>query len=189
MLTHHPPDTRSLSGQVPYRISLTKLPCIKTTMLVAQSLLSSHPCRALYTPTSPAGPTMSLHNRKTALFMTVAEASQSNFIFTLAPEFSNVDGHVVSFPGSRRCTEELPSSARVVERKHHGFISMFQEISGMKPQEAAESKGLAEATWPHPPLARIHEGLNTTITLAASWNGKGTTHHSWFASPFIQTES
>ena len=126
------------------------------------------------------------HNRKTVLFMTFAEAGQSNSIFALAFELlthPNVDVHVASFPVLRKRAEELSNSARVVERKHPSSVFTFQEIGGMSPREAGESKGLSEATIPHPPLARTHdEGLNTLITLATGWNGKGTTCCFWFTS-------
>ena len=130
---------------------------------------------------------MSPHNRKTVLFMTFVEAGQSNSIFALALELlthQNVDMHVASFPVLRKRAEELSSSARVVERKHPSSTFTFQEIGGMSPREAAESKGLGEATLPHPPLARTHDkGLNTLITLVTGWSGKGTTRHFWLTSP------
>ena len=132
---------------------------------------------------------MSLHDRKTILFMTVAEAGQSNSIFTLALElltYPNVDVHVASFPVLRKHAEELSSSARVVERKHPGSTFTFQEIYGMSCRETTESKGLNEASFPHPPLARTHEGLNTIMIALASWNGKVMTRLFWFTSPPIQ---
>ena len=130
---------------------------------------------------------MSLHNRKTVLFMTAAEAGQSNSIFALALELlthPNVDVHVASFPALRKRTEEMSSSAKVMERKHPGSTFTFQEVGGMSLREAVESKGLKEASLPHPPLARSHgEGLNTLLILVAGWNGKGTTRHFRFTSP------
>ena len=121
---------------------------------------------------------MSLHNRKTVLFITLAEAGQSNSIFALALELlthPNVDVHVASFPVLRKRAEELSSSARVVERKHPGSTFAFQEIDGMNFQEATESKGVPEAAWSHPPLARTHdEGLNKFVILGIGWSGNGT---------------
>jgi len=105
--------------------------------------------------------------------MTVAEAGQSNSIFTLALELlahPNVDVHVASFPVLRKRAEELSGSARVAERKHPDSTFTFQEISGLSLQEAFELKGLPEATWPHPPLARTREGLDTLIVVDAFFN-------------------
>jgi hypothetical protein len=85
-------------------------------------------------PPPRRAPTMSSHGRKTVLFMTVAEAGQSNSILALALELlthPNVDVHVASFPVLRKRAEELSSSARVVERKHPGSTFTFQEIDGM----------------------------------------------------------
>lgn len=124
---------------------------------------------------------MSLHSRKTVLFMTIAEAGQSNSVFALALELlthPNVDVHVASFPVLRKRAEELSSSARVVERKHPSSTFTFQEINGMSFREALESKGLPEAAWPHPPLVWTHDrGLDTLITLIVGWSGKGTTRY------------
>ena len=136
---------------------------------------------------------MSLHNRKTVLFMTIAEAGQSNTIFALALELlthPNVDVHVASFPVLRKRAEELLSSARVVGRKHPGSTFTFQEVGGMSFQEAIELKGMPKGAWPHPPLARTHdEGLNKFVILGTGWSGEGTNRHSWLASPPIQIES
>jgi hypothetical protein len=125
---------------------------------------------------------MSSHSRKTVLFVTVAEAGQSNSILALAFEHlthPNVDVHVASFPVLRKRAEELSSSARVVGGKHPGSTFTFQEIGGMSVREAANSKGLTKATLTHPPLARSHDpGLNTLMTLLAAWSGKGAARYS-----------
>ncbi|KAF9644590.1 hypothetical protein BDM02DRAFT_3121631, partial [Thelephora ganbajun] len=88
---------------------------------------------------------MSSHDRKAVLFMTVAEAGQSNSIFAPALElltYPNVDVHVASFPVLRKRAEELSYAARVVERKHPDSSFTFHEIGGMSLREAFESKGL-----------------------------------------------
>jgi hypothetical protein len=135
---------------------------------------------------------MSLHSRKTVLFITIAEAGQSNTIFALALELlthPNVDVHVASFPVLRKRAEKLSTSACAVERKHPGSTFAFQEISGMALREAAELGGVSEATWSHPPLARTRdEGLNKLNTIVIGWNGKGTIRYFWPASPSIQIE-
>ena len=142
-------------------------------------LFRSRCTRTLDIPPPRAKPTMSLYKQKTVLFMTFAEAGQSNSILALAFELlthPNIDVHVASFPALRKRAEEMLNSARVVERKHPSSTFMFQEIGGMGYKEAAGSKGLSEATLPHPPLARSHdEGLNTLMIALTSWNGEGAT--------------
>jgi len=47
--------------------------------------------------------------------------------------------------------------------------------------EAFESKGLTEASFPHPPLSRSRdEGIGKLIIMLTGWNGKGATHHFHF---------
>ena len=124
---------------------------------------------------------MSSQNPKTVLFMTLHESGQSNSILALSLELlthPNVDVHVASFSTLRKRAEGLSSSAKVVERKHPGSSFTFHQIDGMSSIEAFESKGLTEASWPHPPLARSHgEGIEKLIVILTGWNGKGTTHH------------
>ena len=134
---------------------------------------------------------MSLHNRKTVLLITVAEAGESNTILALALELlthPNVDVHVASFPVLRKRAEELSSSARVVKTKHPDSSFTFQEIGGWSFGEAVRSKGLNITTFPHPPLARTHDkGLSNLIAMISSWNGKGETRrYFWLSSPPIQ---
>ena len=135
---------------------------------------------------------MSPHNRKTVLFITTADAGQSNSIFALVLELlthSNVDVHVASFPVSRKRAEELLGSARVVKTKRPDSSFTFQEIDGLSVQEAAQSKGMSMNNFPYPPLARTHdEGLRKIITMTSCWNGRGTTRHFWLSSPPIQIE-
>jgi hypothetical protein len=123
---------------------------------------------------------MSPHSRKTVLFVTVAEAGQSNSILALALELlthPNIDVHVASFPGLRKRAEQLSTSARVVEKKHPSSDFTFHEINGIGLREALEAKGLTEESFPHPPMARTHdEGINKLIALLTSWNGEGATH-------------
>ena len=115
--------------------------------------------------------------------MSVAEAGRYNSVFALALELLthlNVDVHVASFPILRKRAEELSSSAGVVERKHPASTFTFQEISGMSLREACEPRGLAEDSWPHPPLARTRDkGLDTLITMMTSLHRKGTTCYFW----------
>ena len=135
---------------------------------------------------------MSLHNRKTVLFITIAEAGQSNSILALALELlthPNINVHVASFPDLRKRTEELLGCERVVKTKHPDSNFTFREIDGWSFQEAGQSRGLDITTFPHPPLARAHdEGLSKTIATISCWNGRGTTRpHFWLSSPPIQT--
>ena len=138
---------------------------------------------------------MSLHNRKTVLFITSAEAGQSNSIFALALELlahPNIDVHVASFPALRKRAEESFNSIKVVKTKHLDSSFTFQEIGGQSLQEAVRSKQswTSAADFPHPPLARTHDdGLSKLVTLRSGWDGKGTTRrHFWLFSPPIQLE-
>ena len=116
-----------------------------------------------------------LHNRKTVLFITSAEAGQSNSILALALELlthSNVDVHVASFPALRKRAEELLSSVRAMKAKHPGSGFTFQEIGGQSLQEAVRSK---QTSWKsiagflHQPPAQTHdEGLSKPIALMSS---------------------
>ena len=122
---------------------------------------------------------MSLHNRKTVLFITTADAGQSNSILALALQLlthPNIDVHVASFPVLRKRAEELLGYESVVKTKHPDSSFTFQEIDGLSVNEAGQSRGLDITTFPHPPLARARDdGLNKMMAMISSWNGRGTT--------------